>query len=129
MIKGIPNHHLQDEEVEGLSGDEIVEEIEAEDQDVDEEEDEPIEDQIQKVFEVNINAPDREEAPADDTDSIVGMSVDDVMDSIFQHMEDEKAMMNQSAMSSTRTIVTRQTSKFEAITDSEESSEDELERE
>lgn len=134
MIKGIPKHHLQDEEIEGLSGhqaDEIVEEQEAEDlEDVEVEEEEieePIEEQIQNnVFEVNINPPTyREELPAD-TDSIVGMSVDDVMDSIFQHMEDDKAMLNQS---STNTIVTRQTSKFEAITDSEESSDDELERE
>ena len=44
MIKGIPKHHLQDEEIEGLSGhqaDEIVEEQEAEDlEDVEVEEDE-----------------------------------------------------------------------------------------
>lgn len=56
------------------------------------------------------------------------MSVDDVMDSIFQHMEDDKAMMNQSAMSKTESVITRQTSKFEAVTDSDESSDDDLER-
>lgn len=64
MIKGIPKHHLQDEEIEGLSGhqaDEIVEEQEAEDLEdveVEEEIEEPIEEQIQNnVFEVNINPP------------------------------------------------------------------------
>ena len=57
------------------------------------------------------------------------MSVNDVMDSIFEHMDDQKGMLDQSQMSSTKTIVTRQTSKFEPVTDSDDSSDDDLERE